>query len=394
VARRLALLGLAAAVVVAGCSGDDGDDADAQAPARRTTTTVRTLARDGSEVVDATGALAAAEPLAAFRIEYRVENYAGGDNIVTTDELIVRRPFDSRLNAKAGPPPGAEVQSTTVSSFGKFESGSANSVAFATSVRPGVPSGDIRFDSALDALVGEGLFERRERRRVIGRECQIYRTGEPVGTGRLTAPRAGEYADECIDATGLVLEEVWVTNGQPIRRKLAVTLDTQPQLDDGLFTLNAAPLPLETRGAAVIELTADSRPPATFWELDQPPAGFTHRGRYRVLTASPQAAPGAPQTLDSDTVVDVYVSGPRLLLIEQAAVAEPGNAEEGPGRAVDAGQLGRGRVTAGVLGSTVVAYPDAARVVRVEGTLTPDELVRITASLRAKPAGTLTPKSP
>jgi hypothetical protein len=375
--RRIALIGGALAVVAGAgwyALSRDGGGTD--------------LAREGSTVVEGAGPLRPADPLLAYRITYRVDNYAGGDHIVTTDELIVRRPFESRLRAKAGAPPGGAVQSTTTSNFGVLQSSSPNAVAFSTFVPPGVAGGDLRFDAALEALVQQGAFERRERRQVLGRDCQVYRTGEPVGTGRLVKPADREYADECIDATGLLLEEVWVLDGAPIRRKLAVAFDGRPRLDADAFAIEAAPLPLEQRGAAVIELTADSRPPATFWELGAAPTGFSHRGRYRVVSAMPGAAPGTA-ALATDSVVDVFVDGPALLLIEQGASPPTDDTQ---GRVVKVGELGQGRLTAGVLGSEIVARPDAARLVRIVGTLAPDELVRIAAALRPGPAGTLTPK--
>src|SRR2546430_14545652 len=77
------------------------------------------VSRTGSVKVAAKGefAIGSAD---TYRVVYRNESFAGRDHVVTTDDLTVRRPFDSRLDSKTGPPPGKDDSSQTVSTFGLF----------------------------------------------------------------------------------------------------------------------------------------------------------------------------------------------------------------------------------------------------------------------------------
>src|SRR4051812_3167120 len=50
----------------------------------------------------------------SYRVVYRVENDAGGDHVLSTDDLTVRRPFESRLVSRVGAPPGTSESSVTI----------------------------------------------------------------------------------------------------------------------------------------------------------------------------------------------------------------------------------------------------------------------------------------
>src|SRR5205823_377556 len=108
-----------------------------------------------------------------------------------------------------------------------------------------------------------------------------------------------------------VLEETWVSSGRKLRHKVATTVDDGATPDASVFAAPGPALPSQAGGIQLVPLTDDSRPPATFWSLVAPPAGFVHQGRYLV-------APSSLATSGSGgTVVDVYVDGARAILIEQ-----------------------------------------------------------------------------
>src|SRR5205085_6718127 len=89
-----------------------------------------------------------------------------------------------------------------------------------------VPPAMAGFDQRLDTVMGEALKDatlvRRERRRVAGRDCQVYRAAAPL-VERLTPfdPHGPDYADECIDEAGLLLEETWFDGGSLLRHRVA-----------------------------------------------------------------------------------------------------------------------------------------------------------------------------
>ena len=51
---------------------------------------------------------------------------------------------------------------------------------------------------------------------MAGRSCDVYRFGQPLGDP-IQKPKAGEYADLCIDRVGLVLSERWFLKGKLLR---------------------------------------------------------------------------------------------------------------------------------------------------------------------------------
>jgi hypothetical protein len=330
-------------------------------------------------------------PPTTYRVVYRVENLAGGDRTVSTDELWVRRPFSSRLETRAGPPPGGDVSAVTISDFGLIASSGSNSEPLVLRVSPSAPNGDLRLNGVLDELVDDrGLRPRSDRDEIAGRACQVFRTGEPIGTGQLVTPTDEDYADVCIDAAGLVLSETWRVGGTILRRKVAVEVETDIALSDELFRPDARVLAADAGGGEVIALEPTSRPPATFWELDSAPEGFTHQGRFLVR---PPGAPVGAQTTTvtkSEIVVDVYVAGADFVLVLQGSIdREP---ESDPDdRRVRLGPLKEGRLHVDVFGANVLARPDAVRYVRVMGTIEPDRLVAIAAELQPRPRGTLVP---
>jgi hypothetical protein len=271
-------------------------------------------------------------------------------------------------------------------------SSGSNSEPLVLRVSPSTPNGDLRLNGVLDELVdNRGLRPLADRDEIVGRKCQVFRTGEPIGTGQLVAPTDEDYADVCIDAAGLVLSETWRVGGTILRRKVAVEVETDIAMPDELFRPDAGVLAADAGGGEVIALEPTSRPPATFWELDQAPDGFTHQGRFLVR---PPGAPVGAQTTTAATkpeiVVDVYVGGPDFVLVLQGSIdREP---ESGPDdRRVRLGALKEGRLHLDVFGANVLARPDAVRYVRVMGTVEPDRVVAIAAALQPRPRGTLVP---
>jgi hypothetical protein len=235
---------------------------------------------------------------------------------------------------------------------------------------PTVALGDIRVAASLDDLVAEGLFVPGDRRRALGRECQTYRTGSPLQSLKITAPTATDYVDVCLADTGLILEEVAIVGGEVAQRLTAVSLEVDPALDPAGFAIEGQRVAPDEGGAEVTELDRSVAPAPGYWALDAAPAGFSHRGRYLVAGAQ-------------SSHVDVYVRGIDVVTVRQGApAAEPDMSDAGPGRDVDLGPLGAGRMLLRSIGPTVVAHPGAEAFVHVAGTVAPAEVQAIATALR------------
>jgi hypothetical protein len=260
---------------------------------------------------------------------------------------------------------------------------------------PAAALGDLRFDGAIDDLVEAGIFEVRERRQVLGRECQVYRTGNLVESPPLAVPSATTYADVCIDAAGLVLEEVALVDGVAETYEIATVVEVDAPVDEQRFVIEGEPLTLDEGGNQLISLDPAVAPVDGYWVPATPPVGATHVARHTLRTPVPedQAATGTSTTVGptdpsgryTDTYVDVYATGSTFVVVHQGIVAAATTRDTTLGKDVDAGALGPARVVFGATGSTLVASNDTW-FVEVTGPLPATELAAIAATLAPAPA--------
>ncbi|MFP5322674.1 MAG: hypothetical protein ACLGIC_12625 [Acidimicrobiia bacterium] len=379
-AKGRVTLAAAAAVVAGGAwlavgSGDGGDDL-----------------RAGSELVDADASqlLAPEDPPDAYRIDYRIEGYGGGDRVVTADRLWVRRPFDSRLEVFPGPDPTGDPDAVQVGAFGAFRAEGEARDPVVVASPPGPPPSDVRIASALAAAVEDGRAEVVEHRRVLGRTCAVVRTAVPFASGDLRAAGDdGERTDTCVDAQGLVLEELVVSDGEPLLRRLATEVDLDPDLDDVSFDAGEPTLEVDQGGGFVGELAEGSRSPGRFFEAEGP-AGFERRGRYAVVP--PQAESFTDPTKRGERltyVSDVWVDGVDVVVLDQGGTF--GDVDPFPGlEGVDVDlELGPATLTYDRTGAAVVVYLGEGDFLRARGTVTPDVLVELLRGLREVEGGEL-----
>lgn len=377
--------GLAGALSSGDGDGGGGGDGD---PTTTADQPGRDLPTGDADVPD--DPLGVVRMLAGYRIVYRVDDLAG-DDVVSTERVWARRPFDSRVELATGPPPGGEVTATDIRTFGLFESG-----PLLVAARPEPAGPDLRLSAMLDAAVVAGRLERRERRTVADRPCDVYRAGGPITLGTLAAEidPAAVVVDACFDGAGLLLAEETYDAGTLTRRREAVEVDEDPPMDDALFTPEGEPLPAGAGGGGVVRVTDDSRlPEVEYWQLDAPPPGFTFRGRYAVAPAQPEtfSDPGQEGNRQG-SLADVYVAGVDVVVVDQGGTLRGNDPlPDEPGAVpVDLGALGQGEVVLGLRVTDVRVTLEGGTYVRVYGTLAPDRLVEIARDLRPRPPGTIT----
>jgi hypothetical protein len=328
---------------------------------------------------------------AAYHVVYKVDTAKSGESgqDTTTQEYTVRRPFDAHLVAKSGAPPGTDEQWSLAWSMGKYSQTTSGSAPEVGQTAPQAALGDIRLDATLADLVADGKFVAKERRVVLGRDCQVYRTGSALETLNVTAPTKTDYADACIDSSGLMLEEVVVSSGQLAERLIATSVDDQTVPGDDAFTITGDPTPLAQGGSQLTPIDAATPPAEGYWSLPTPPAGYTLQGRYQLLTPADQNSssdPSASTTTTSTTAppapvpsyVDVYVNGPNTIIVRQGPIAgEP--QDGGTGTTVDVGNLGSAPLSASLTGSRLLARPavPAAWYVELQGTVARDALKQV-----------------
>lgn len=336
------------------------------------------------------------EEVASYEITYRSVETATEVPVTTTERIRIRRPFDARIQIKRGEPPGGDLAAQRLTRFGVLGTPGNDGQWTLFAVPPAVAGSDLRVSPVLEDAVDRGALQVRERRRVLGRECQVYRAGSLVTGGNLVPydPDGEEHADVCIDAQGLVLEEIWVQEGKRLTRKVATSIKGDVELGDRLFEPRGAEkLSYEDGGGLVQEVDPATMPEsATYWTLDSPPAGFEHRGRYSIVPARldpfRQSFEPSEEQRGTASIADVWVRGTELLVIDQGIVTSPGGAIEPHPHAeeVSLGELGDGEAFLDFRASEVRAQPPSG-FVRVYGTLDLDDLVALTRGLRPVQTG-------
>lgn len=340
-----------------------------------------------TEVADVVVRVGSRTP-ASYRIVYRVESHAAGQVVVNSEDIVVRRPFEARNDIRTGAPPGKKRQGETVNAFARLKNQD-----LVLAVGPGPASLDRRPDRLFPAATKSGRAEMREVRRVAGRACRVYRTVGSPGESSLAKIEdvKDSYTDTCVDEAGLVLEEVGVTKGRLLSRRLAVRIDETPEIGKNAFTVGDPTIPVRMGGGSVRTVSPDSRPPGEFWEFGSAPRGYEHQGRYAVVP--PQTGfddPRQRQQLIAFTS-DVWVDGSDTIIVEQGAtlggsapfVADPN------GMDLRLGELGRGQLVYSLITSEVRVLMKGGRFVRVTGTASPPQLVATARSLEAKEGGEL-----
>lgn len=362
-------LAVAAAVLTAAaCSGSDEG-----------------IARNGSEVATG-GTVDLGIPPSTYVVTYRVDERDGDSVHTTTARLAVDRPFASRFTTSDGPPPGTDILTDRVSGFGVFAQRSGTGAPVALTAAPALAAGDVRADVLVPALLGAGAAERREQREVAGRRCQVYRLGGPITAGEVVPSKRGSltYAEVCIDADGLVLEEITVEDGEPVARWLAVKVEAA--VDPELVVEGAEPVPVQQGGGSLRPVEPGSRSLGEFWELDGPPEGFERMGRYAVVPPRP-GDPADPNTRRQlvAAVTDVWRGGDDVVIVDQGGtVGQVLPFLPHPhGRLVDLGALGEGEWFFVPTGAEVRVVRPPGRFVRVTGTLPPEDLIELARSLNA-----------
>lgn len=390
--RNVALTGVGVlALAVGGWAlfvRDDGAPGDAKKPPK-----LAALTRQGSVVVPNAPDVAITSAPTSFRIVYRVEDRGPKEVTARTDIVSVRRPWESLLESKAGAPPGGKLLSTQSAAFGQRTNHNIGQDPAVITLGPVLPASDLRLDRVLDAAVAAGRAKRREVRTVAGRTCQVVRTGDYLAATQMTPPSAKQYADSCVDSAGLLLEEVLVSDGNPIARRVAVSVEEGVTLADDLFPTGKSTVPASKGGGTMRPIREGSTPPGPFFVADAIPDGFVSIGRYSVIPPQAENFSGDPEreSFQRAMVSDVYLRGTDVLVIEQGATlrgADPYDVDP-TNPTLDLGPFGTAEVRFSGHGTQVRAKREGGRFVQATGTLPPDELAAVLRSLREVPGGEL-----
>ncbi|MGI8794888.1 MAG: hypothetical protein ACR2H3_17225 [Acidimicrobiales bacterium] len=329
-------------------------------------------------------------PTEGWRVRYRVESAGTAPHL---EDVVVRPPFDARIEVRASLDPTSALTSERELSLGVLAT--QNPGASPAVLEPDPTPAGIRIEAILADAVRLGLAEQREIRLVAGRLCHVYRTGGALDATVL-APVSddADYVDLCVDVEGLLLEEWQIFDGHGIRQRVALEVDAPSASTDSELrridtTDRVAP---KDGGGSLREVDPASRPQGRFFESPAPPAGFTFVGRYGAVPPQPGFAdPNRRGTIYASTV-DVFVRGADAIVVEVGGTLnlstafdlDPANPQIDLG-----GDLGTADVILGTSGAELRALVgDSGRFVKVKGTVPVADLEAVMRSLRPTEAGT------
>jgi hypothetical protein len=352
------------------------------------------LSRKGSEVVASKDEVAG-KPLAigdepdSYEVTYRVERYDPDKVQVSEDRIAVRRPFDGRITSFIG----KRQSGDRASRFGTLVITTGQGPR--TLVSPPSPAtGDLRLAPVLSDAVEEEWLEVRERRKVLGRECQVYRAGSTVVAGQLIPrnTKAGEHSDFCVDAAGLLLEEVWVKDGRPLQRRVATSRKVDVALGDDRFRLglDEAALTIDQGNGFLREVDPTSAFEGTVYRLTRAPDGAQYVGRFVVqppkLNPFQNPLDPASEQREQVSMIDVWVRGRDVLVFSQTIAADisavPQDAKTA--QRFQLGPVGEAATVLDLRSNEVRAALPEDRFLRIAGSFPRQELVDLAGSLRAE----------
>lgn len=316
-----------------------------------------------------------------YRIVYRLDDRSNPEIEPTTDEVWVRPPFESRLETSRD----SAVQSVQISAIDRLRLGTIDQPLVIARV-PGLAVSDVRVAPVLDDAIDAGLLVRAGRRSVLGRPCQLLRSGTLLGAGPLARITDAEYAETCVDREGLVLEETLFTAGKPTLHRVATEFDTSPGLTDDRFAVGDLTAPVNKGGGSTRPVDPQAGALGSFWVFPSgaAPRGFDFVRRYSIVPPQSDrfAVPDNPAIVAG--TADVYVRGPDFVVIWQGGTV--GQVVAFPptkgARRVDGGAVGKGEIVLSALGNELHFARPRGKFVHVVGTLTVRELTAIARDLR------------
>ena len=319
----------------------------------------------------------------SYNITYQVQVIADSGSVENhLEKVSIKRPFDDHVIFYAGDAVSDTTEFEVINNFGLSSTSNGGAAPEIRHTLPAPSNSDVRVDLTLNDLVSGGYFVAREQRRLIDRDCTVYRTGRTVESNTVAKATATDYVDVCIDNTGLVLEEMSVNSSKISLRVIAKEISADPQVGTDPLTVEGTPLGTADGAPLLDEIDKNTIPNANLLSLPTVPAGYEHKGRYVYREAPAADAAGAGVAPTKDTYVDVYVNGSRSLVIQQGATANETQVDTTDAQSIDIGLLGQAKLVLGVSNNSIVVNPTGEWFIHLNGAMSASELQDLARQLR------------
>jgi hypothetical protein len=159
-------------------------------------------------------------PLDGYRVVYRIVDVAPGSTDRSTEIVEVRRPYDGRVAVRRD---GRTITGRITSREYFWQVGRDDAIEFGVLRPPGGPTRDASFQALLDA-VRAGQAIRAGSDTVLRRTCVWFAYRDPAPEP-VVPPTDDSRVESCVDASGVVLREVWTLRGSAARILEAIELE-------------------------------------------------------------------------------------------------------------------------------------------------------------------------
>lgn len=316
-----------------------------------------------------------------YKVTYRLDDKSSSSIAATTDVVWVRQPFESRLESSSD----GTLHGVQIAAIDRLRLGTVDEPLIIARV-PGLAVSDVRVRPLLDDALDAGLLERGALRSILGRRCQVLRSGTLLGAGPLVPITKAEHADSCIDNGGLLLEETLFSNGKATLHRVATDIDASPRMSDDLFEIGDFTAAADKGAGSSLPVDPTKGALGSFWTLDADavPRGFTQVGRFGIVPPQSDrfAIPDNPAIIAG--TADVFVRDTDFVVVWQGG--SRGGVDAFPpirdAIPVDGGALGDGEAELSALGNEVRFARPHGKFVHVIGTLAVDTLTAIARDLR------------
>lgn len=296
-----------------------------------------------------------------FRVVYRIEDHSGSTPRVTTETVEVDRPYRSRRTVRDG---DTLSGGSIVTETGVYTVAADGGVQLVAEVLPAEAGSDLRLATSLAWAAGRALVQRDGSGSVLGRACTWWVSRSPLDTATLNPATTDEITRNCVDDSGLLLEDEWRIGNELKRRRRATEVGTAPDLSGAAVFAGATPKPLP----AALRITVVEPAAPSTW-LVAPP-GLRADRTARATEFDPTVTPPEPMRVTARTV---FTSATDVVLLDEIR-SFSGPPRLGDGTAVSLGLAGRGVGRATPAG-LVIELVRGDRLYRVRGSVAAELLV-------------------
>lgn len=305
------------------------------------------------------------------RITYRLEDESVTPAAVTTSVVETSRPYLARTSLYDGPDVSSPLLNGLIwTQDGLYNVGPDGAIQQTQQVPPGAAPPATRLDVALPIAEAQRLVRKVGTSSVIGRDCTLWSSKEPLDGLEIEAPTEVDHTTSCVDSQGHLLSEEWVLGSKLARKRTATSIQiTQGLTAETIFDRTPTPVPAGVSEDAVVVAPLDAQ---GFGISLGAPLGYTLDRAVKIA----RSIGGDPTPVIARIgEVDAFRSGAELIVLRRTKDLVGSAIPSARGAAVTLGALGHGRLDPIATGCRVTVLTKGGVLVVATSTAGPEPLL-------------------